>query len=219
MATGVFIPFCNGKGTLSITKVFIESIRKELANEKEEKPKRRDQAKSREDRIVPLKKNEVWSMDLVSNALFTGAKIRILSIIDAYTRKSSAIGVRMSYKGRGVVNTLKKAAQKHSIPKFLRVDNGPEFISKDLDLWAYTHHVTLDFSRSGKPTDHAFIESFNSRFRQECLNEHWFLSLKDARYKIMGWLRDYNSHRPHSSLGYKTPEESAAFKAIPAEVF
>lgn len=104
---------------------------------------------------------------------------------------------------------MKQAVPEHGIPKFIRVDNGPEFVSKDLDLWAYANKVILDFSRPGKPTDHAYIESFNSRFRQECLNEHWFLSLADAKVKIMEWWREYNSHRPHSSLGYKTPEEFA----------
>ena len=103
--------------------------------------------------------------------------------------------------------------QQHGLPKVIRVDNGPEFVSKDLDLWAYAHKVMLDFSRPGKPTDNAFIESFNSRFRQECLNEHWFLSLDDARVKTMRWWREYNSLRPHSSLGYMTPEEFASLEA------
>lgn len=108
-----------------------------------------------------------------------------------------------------MVQTLNQAVQKHGLPVYIRVDNGPEFISKDLDLWAYANKVTIDFSRPGKPTDNAYIESFNSRFRQECLNEHWFLNLEDARLKIVGWWGEYNAHRPHSSLGYKTPEEFA----------
>ena len=83
----------------------------------------------------------------------------------------------------------------------------PEFISKEVDLWAYAHGVVLDFSRPGKPTDNAFIESFNSRFRQECLNEHWFLSLEDAKEKIEAWRSHYNEQRPHSSLGYQSPLE------------
>ena len=82
----------------------------------------------------------------------------------------------------------------HGRPRTIRVDNGPEFISKDVDLWAYWNHVTLDFSRPGKPTDNAYIESFNGRFRQECLNEHWFLSLDDAREKVEAWRRDYNQN-------------------------
>jgi putative transposase len=97
------------------------------------------------------------------------------------------------------------------VPECIRLDNGPEFISKEVDLWAYAHGVVLDFSRPGKPTDNAFIESFNSRFRQECLNEHWFLSLEDATEKIEAWRDHYNEQRPHSSLGYQSP---AAYQAL-----
>lgn len=177
------------------------------------KPKRRVQAKAREDRIVPTCKNDVWSMDFVSDALFTGEKIRILTIVDAYTRESPGIGVGKNYKGTEVVKTLMEAMKQHGVPKVLRVDNGPEFVSKELDLWAYAHKVTLDFSRPGKPTDNAYIESFNSRFRQECLNQHWFLNMGDATTKIKDWLREYNSHRPHSSLGYQTPQKFAELSA------
>jgi len=95
----------------------------------------------------------------------------------------------------------------YGVPECIRLDNGPEFISKEVDLWAYAHGVILDFSRPGKPTDNAFIESFNSRFRQECLNEHWFLSLEDATEKIEAWRSHYNEQRPHSSLGYQSPLE------------
>lgn len=177
------------------------------------RPKRRVQAKPREERLIPQKKNDVWSMDFVSDALFTGEKLRILTIIDAYTRQSPGIGVRHTYRGNDVVKTLNEAAKEHGFPKCLRVDNGPEFVSKALDLWAYANKVTLDFSRPGKPTDNAFIESFNSRFRQECLNQHWFLTLEDAKVKITAWWRDYNYHRPHSSLGYRTPEEFALLRS------
>lgn len=93
------------------------------------------------------------------------------------------------------------------IPQRIQVDNGTEFVSKALDKWAYEHGMTMDFSRPGKPTDNALIESFNGSFRDECLNTHWFLSLDDARQKIEQWRRDYNRYRPHSSLGNKTPEE------------
>ena len=94
-------------------------------------------------------------------------------------------------------------------PKFIKTDNGSEFISKALDKWAYENHVTMDFSRPGKPTDNAFIESFNGRLRQECLNAHWFLSLDDAKSKIEAWRREYNESRPHSSLNWMTPSEFA----------
>ena len=102
---------------------------------------------------------------------------------------------------------LDLAVRRHGKPERIRVDNGPEFISRDLDLWAYSNKVILDFSRPGKPTDNAFIESFNSRFRQECLNQHWFLSLNDAKEKVEEWRQDYNDFRPHSALGNIPPAE------------
>ena len=94
-------------------------------------------------------------------------------------------------------------------PRTIRVDNGPEFVSKALDRWAYENGVTLDFSRPGKPTDNAFVESFNGRLRDECLNAHWFLSLADAKSKIEAWRRQYNESRPHTALGWLTPQEFA----------
>ena len=94
-------------------------------------------------------------------------------------------------------------------PSVIRVDNGPEFVSKALDRWAYSNSVTLDFSRPGKPTDNAFVESFNGRLRDECLNAHWFLSLADAKAKIEAWRRQYNESRPHTALGWLTPQEFA----------
>ncbi len=171
------------------------------------KPKRRVQVKRREDRVVAQAKNDCWSMDFVSDQLFSGKKIRILTMVDNHTRESPGMGVGYCYKGQDVVKTLNEAVMLHGCPRFIRVDNGPEFISKELDRWAYENKVVLDFSRPGKPTDNAFIESFNSRFRQECLNQHWFVNLEEARERIEGWWRDYNSHRPHSSLNYQTPLE------------
>jgi len=104
-----------------------------------------------------------------------------------------------------VVQTLERVCRKIGYPKSIRVDNGSEFISRDLDLWAYQKDVILDFSRPGKPTDNAFIESFNGKFRQECLNAHWFMSLDDARSKIETWREDYNNVRPHSAIGNNAP--------------
>lgn len=92
-------------------------------------------------------------------------------------------------------------------PATIRVDPGSEFVSRDLDLWAYQRNVTLDFSRPGRPTDNAFIDSFNGKLRAECLNAHWFMSLDDARRKCEAWRRDYNEERPHSSIGNKVPIE------------
>ena len=113
-----------------------------------------------------------------------------------------------SLKGKDVVNTMTVIYELTGRkPERIQADNGSEFISKVMDKWAYEHGVTLDFSRPGKPTDNAFIESFNGSFRDECLNAHWFLSLADAREKIEAWRQDYNEFRPHSSLNNLTPHE------------
>lgn len=144
-------------------------------------------------------------MDFVHDQLATGKKLRILTIVDTHSRYAPATDPRFTYKGEDVVQTLDRVCAKIGYPKTIRVDNGSEFISRDLDLWAYVHKVTLDFSRPGKPTDNAFIEAFNSKFRQECLNAHWFLALADASEKIENWRRDYNEVRPHSAIGYNVP--------------
>jgi len=170
-------------------------------------PKRRVQAKLREGRSGAIGPNEVWAMDFVHDQLFDGRKIRALTIIDTFTRLSPAIDVRQNYRGSDVVTTLERATTQDGLPKTIRVDNGPEFVSKELDLWAFMRGVTLDFSRPGKPTDNAYIESFNGKFRAECLNANWFLSLDEARQKCEAWRRDHNDVHPHSSLGGKTPRE------------
>ncbi len=114
-----------------------------------------------------------------------------------------------------MVSVMERLAnQRGTPPTKIRVDNGPEFISRVLDHWAYQHQVTLDFSRPGKPTDNAFVESFNGRLRDECLNAHWFLSLADARAKIEARRRDYNKSRPHTSLGHRTPAEFASSAGV-----
>lgn len=170
-------------------------------------PKRKVKAKLREGRTNPVRRNDVWAMDFVHDQLYDGRKIRILTVIDAFTRFVPAIDVRPRYTGSNVVDTLELVCAKLGYPKSIRVDNGPEFISKDLDLWAYTKGVELDFSRPGKPTDNAYIESLNGKFRAECLNAHWFMNLADARRKCEAWREDYNTCRPHSSIGYKVPAD------------
>jgi len=148
-------------------------------------------------------------MDFMSDQLYDGRRIRLLTIVDNHTRESLAIHVGQRIRGSEVVEILQGVVAKHGRPQTIRVDNGPEFISKDVDLWAYWNQVQLDFSRPGKPTDNAYIESFNARFRQECLNEHWFLSLDDVREKVEDWSRDYNENRPHGALNNLTPVEYA----------
>ena len=109
------------------------------------------------------------------------------------------------FRAENVVATLERVCAKLGYPRTIRVDQGSEFVSRDLDLWAYAKGVTLDFSRPGKPTDKAFIEAFNGRFRSECLNTHWFLTRADAAEKMEAWLRYYNEDRPHGAIGYKPP--------------
>jgi putative transposase len=179
-------------------------------------PKRRVKAKLRSDRTTATTANEIWAMDFVHDQLFDGTKLRVLTVVDTFTRLSPAIDVRRSYRGSDVVETLERAACDLGYPKTIRLDNGPEFVSKELDFWAFMKGVTLDFSRPGKPTDNAFIESLNGKFRAECLNANWFLSLDEARRKCEAWRRDYNEVRPHSAIGNKAPIELHRTTALPA---
>ena len=129
----------------------------------------------------------------------------MLTVVDTFTRFSPAVDPRFSYRGEDVVLTLERICRSTGYPQSIRVDQGSEFVSRDLDLWAYQKGVVLDFSRPGKPTDNGFIESFNGKLRAECLNTHWFMSLDDARAKMEAWRRDYNEVRPHSAISNKPP--------------
>jgi putative transposase len=173
------------------------------------KNKRRFTARPRVEKEPVIGRDQCWSLDFVTDSLQNGARFRALTVIDVFTRESLVIKVGRSIRAEQVVRSLELLRLERGAPRSLRCDNGPEFISRDVDAWAYTHSVKIDFSRPGKPTDNAFIESFNGRLRQECLNYHWFLSLEDAEQKIEQWRREYNETRPHTSLGYKTPNEFA----------
>jgi putative transposase len=168
-------------------------------------PRRRVKAKLREDRCPALEPNQTWAMDFVHDQLAMGKKIRVLTAVDIFSKFSPIIDPRFSYRAEDVVMTLEKVCSQIGYPKTIRVDQGSEFVSRDLDLWAYINDVTLDFSRPGKPTDNAFIEAFNSKLRSECLNAHWFMSLDDARSKMEEWRRYYNEERPHSGIGQIAP--------------
>jgi putative transposase len=135
-------------------------------------PARDAKAKLREDRRPPSQANETWAMDIVHDQLATGRKIRLLTVVDTFSRYAPVIDPRFSHRAEDVVATLEKACGTLGYPKTVRVDQGSEFISRDLNLWAYMKGVTLDFSRPGKPTDNAFAEAFNGRLRAECLNAH-----------------------------------------------
>lgn len=156
------------------------------------------------------KTNECWAMDFVSDQLYNGKKFRSLTLIDTYTRECLAIHSDKSIKGEQVADVLDGLKQTRGLPQRIKVDNGPEFISRALDTWAYLNKVHLDYSRPGKPTDNPHIESFNGSFRDECLNINWFMSLEDAKDKIERWKIDYNEYRPHSGLTYLTPGEFAS---------
>jgi putative transposase len=149
-------------------------------------------------------------MDFMADQLFSGRRFRVLTLVDNFTRESLALRAGQRLTGDHVVEILEEVTRRRGMPKTIRVDNGPEFVSRSLDLWAYWNGVELDFSRPGKPTDNALIESFNGKFREECLNQHWFLSLAEAQERIDSWRRDYNQQRPHSSLGGLAPVEFAA---------
>lgn len=172
-------------------------------------PKRRVSCQNRVQRSEASCVNDCWAMDFMTDELFDGRRIRLLTIVDLFSRESLAIEVGQRLRGRDVADVLTRISALRPLPKTIRVDNGPEFTSKQLDHWAYDNGVTLDFSRPGKPTDNAFIESFNGSVRIECLNENWFLSLEDAKEKIEAWRVDYNEHRPHSALGNLAPREFA----------
>lgn len=182
--------------------------KEEGLNLRSKRPRRSKAAAHRMERLELNKMNQCWSMDFVADNLFDGRKIRALTLVDNFSRKCLAIRVGQSIKGIDVVRIMNDVKDYYQVlPERIQVDNGSEFISKDFDRWAYENNVTLDYSRRGKPTDNAFIESFNGSFRDECLNAHWFLSLEDAAEKIEAWRQEYNSFRPHSSWNDRTPDE------------
>jgi putative transposase len=148
-------------------------------------------------------------MDFVSDSLFNGKRFRALTVVDNFSRECLWINVDQGLRGHDVVEVLDLLKATGGVPKTICVDNGSEFISKVMDKLAYENRVTLSFSRPGKPTDNALVESFNGSFRDECLNVNWFLSLEDAKMKVEAWRKDYNDFRPHSSLGNMTPSAFA----------
>jgi len=159
--------------------------------------------------LVPTHPNERWSMDFVSDSLATGRRFRCLNIVDDLTRISPAIEVDTSIPGARVVRVLERLAITHGLPETIVVDNGPEFTGTALDAWANQHGVQLHFIDPGKPTQNSYVESFNGKFRDECLNLHWFSDLSDAKKAIEEWRVEYNEVRPHSSLKNATPNEFA----------
>ncbi len=158
---------------------------------------------------APKGPNQVWAMDFMSDQLADGRRLRVLPIIDVHTRECLAIEVDTSLTGERVARTLDRL-QSRGWPNQIVVDNGPEFRGRVLDRWAYQAGVKLHFIEPGKPMQNGFIEGFNSTLRDQCLNEYWFASIAEAREKIEQWRRLYNTIKPHSSLGRKTPAEFAS---------
>ena len=171
-------------------------------------PRRKRAWRYREGRPGVGGANEVWAMDFMSDQLFDGRPIRILTIVDVHTREGLSSHPRANFRAAQVVEVLDQLVRARGMPGSLRVDNGPD-AGRLLDHWAYLNGVEIDFSRPGKPTDNAFIEAFNARLRAECLNASWFLSMADAKSRIEEWRRPYNAERPHSALGNLTPRAFA----------
>lgn len=167
-------------------------------------------AQPRVERPVPTRPNERWSMDFVRDTLSSGRAFRALTLVDEFTRECLHIEVDTSLPGLRVRRVLEQLALTRGLPQSIVVDNGPEFAGRVLDEWAHRAGVALAFIQPGKPTQNCYIESFNGRLRDECLNLHWFLSLADARRTIDGWRERYNAARPHSGLAGRTPREFAA---------
>ena len=171
------------------------------------KKRKRRPAAARIELPKPERPNQRWSMDFVHDALWSGRKFRALTIVDDCSRECPAIEVDTSIGGKRACRVLDRLAEMRGLPEVITMDNGPEFIGKALDQWAYEKGVKLHFIQPGKPTQNAYVESFNGKFRDECLNDNWFTTMQQAKSIIETWRRDYNEARPHSSLGDLSPSE------------
>ncbi len=169
----------------------------------------------------PTRPNQRWSMDFVSDVTEKSRRFRVLTLVDDFTRRCMALVVDTSFSGKRIGRVLNELAAVHRHPQTIVVDNGPEFTSNALDQWAYQRGAKLHFIRPGKPVENAYIESFNGKFRDECLNSNWFADLLHARSVIEAWRVDYNDVRPHSSLDGLSPSEyEASFnqRGLPLQV-
>ena len=170
---------------------------------------------AREPLIQPSRPNQVWAMDFMSDALANGRKIRLLNIVDVYSRECLRIEVDTSLPGARVARVLEELRINHGLPEQIMTDNGPEFTGRAMDAWAYAREVKLHFIEPGKPMQNGYVESFNGKFRDECLNENWFIDLPDVRQVTEDYRVDYNEERPHRSLGNLTPSEYIAKLKLP----
>ncbi|MGH7661287.1 MAG: IS3 family transposase [Vulcanimicrobiaceae bacterium] len=172
-------------------------------------PHRRRAATPRSERFVPQMVDELWAMDFMHDRLSDGRSYRLLTVLDVYSRECVALEVAPRFCSNDVVKVLQRVSRERAAPKMLRCDNGAEFVAQPMDQWAFWNKVTLDFSRPGKPTDNAFIESFNGGVRRELLNPSYFETIEDVRRAARIWRQEYNIFRPHSMLANKTPKEFA----------
>ncbi|MCX5545774.1 IS3 family transposase [Paraburkholderia sp. CNPSo 3076] len=179
---------------------------------------RRGVMDEREKLALPSGPNEIWAIDFVMDTISNGRRLKCLTIVDVFTREALDIVVDRRIVGSHVARALDCAARFRGYPRALRTDNGPEFTSLELDQWAYRNGVALKFIQPGKPTQNAYIESFNGKFRDECLNLHCFVDLSHARSIISAWRRQYNEDRPHSALNYLSPAEFATKYRAKADV-
>jgi len=165
---------------------------------------------SRRVRERPSSPNELWALDFMHDALADGRRMRLLTVIDTYTRECLCISVDTSINGRKVTEVLNELIVTNGRPKTILSDNGTEFTSNVILKWSSDHQIDWQYIEPGKPFQNGNIESFNGKLRDECLNENWFLNLSDARRIINKWAHEYNYYRPHSALGGLTPRELAS---------
>lgn len=173
------------------------------------KTRRKGVAQTRMPLTSPMRANERWSLDFVSDQLADGRRFRVLNVVDDATRECVLSFASRSIPGTTVVRLLAAAVHERGKPSVLLTDNGPEFTGRAFDQWAYTQGITHRLIDPGKPVQNPYIESFNGRMRDEFLNAHWFVTLPQARLELAIWRRDYNAVRPHSALGNRTPQEFA----------
>jgi putative transposase len=193
-------------------RVNVKRVRRLYREEGLSLRQRRGRRRYRGVRVVaalPVRVNQRWSMDFMTDALADGRRFRLLNVVDDFSRECLASEPGRSLTGRHVVEVLQRLIRHRGAPEAILSDNGPEFCSRAVDAWAHAEGVRLHFIRPGKPIENAFVESFNGRCRDECLNEHLFVAIEEARIELERWRVDYNTARPHGGLGKLTPEEFA----------
>jgi putative transposase len=188
----------------------VERIYRSASLQISRRPKKKLRSKIRVSLPVPIGPNETWSMDFVHDSLSNDRRFRCFNLIDDFTRECLVIHVARSIRSKNLVEILEDLKKTRPLPKNIRCDNGPELISIAMDFWAYRNNVKISTIDPGKPTQNAIVESFNGKFRAECLNQNWFENLEQAKEQIEIWRHEYNTMRPHSSIGMKTPNEYAA---------